>query len=158
MAEKFGNSRWFKEGFLDNRTAGLVVGQLTFAAIGSVDICLKGDFKSDIAGQIITLLNPQFSDDTVAAYRLGGFAIPQLGTVSMISFDPHPLLEPHPYLEWFSLSQDHYRIELAEGDAWIVAQGRMPEYDLISQQLRDALASQLEIHQTESKVSEQEWF
>ena len=76
----------------------------------------------------------------------------------MISFDPHPLLEPHPYLEWFSLSQDHYRIELAEGDAWIVAQGRMPEYDLISQQLRDALASQLEIHQTESKASEQEWF
>ena len=158
MAEKFGNSRWFKEGFLDNRSAGLVVGQLTFAAIGSVDVCLKGNFKPDIVGQVITLRNSQFSDDATAVHRLGDFAIPQLGTVSMISFDPHPLLEPHPYLEWFSLSQDHYRIELAEGDAWIVAQGRMPEYDLISQQLRDALASQLEIHQTESKASEQEWF
>ena len=158
MAEKFGNSRWFKEGFLDNRTAGLVVGQLTFAAIGSVDICLRGDFKADIAGQIITLLNPQFSDDTVAVYHLGDFAIPQLGTVSMISFDPHPLLEPHPYLEWFSLNQDHYRIELAEGDAWIVDQTHMQEYDIVSQQLRDALASQLESHQTESKASEQEWF
>ena len=158
MAEKFGNSRWFKEGFLDNRIAGLVVGQLTFAALGSVDVCLKGDFKPDIVGQIITLSNSQFSNDAVAAQRLGDFAIPQLGTVSMISFDPHPLLEPHPYLEWFSLSQDHYRIELVEGDAWIVEQDQTQEFDLVSQQLRDALASKLKAPQTESKASEQEWF
>ena len=158
MAEKFGNSRWFKEGFLDNRIAGLVVGQLTFAALGSVDVCLKGDFKPDIVGQIITLSNSQFSNDAVAAQRLGDFAIPQLGTVSMISFDPHPLLEPHPYLEWFSLSQDHYRIELVEGDAWIVVKDQTQEYDVVSQQLRDALASKLKAPRTESKASEQEWF
>ena len=158
MAEKFGNSRWFKEGFLDNRTAGLVVGQLTFAAIGSVDVCLKGDFKPDIEGQVIMLSNSQFSDDTVAAHRLGDFANPQLGTVSVISFDPHPLLEPHPYLEWFSLSQDHYRIELVEGDAWIVEQDQTQEYDVVSQQLRDSLASKLKAPQTESKAIEQEWF
>ena len=158
MAEKFGNSRWFKEGFLDNRIAGLVVGQLTFAALGLVDVCLKGDFKPDIVGQIITLSNSQFSNDAVAAQRLGDFAIPQLGTVSMISFDPHPLLEPHPYLEWFSLSQDHYRIELVEGDAWIVEQDQTQEYDVVSQQLRDSLASKLKVPQTESKASEQEWF
>ena len=158
MAEKFGNSRWFKEGFLDNRIAGLVVGQLTFAALGLVDVCLKGDFKPDIVGQIITLSNSQFSNDAVAAQRLGDFAIPQLGTVSMISFDPHPLLEPHPYLEWFSLSQDHYRIELVEGDAWIVEQDQTQEYDVVSQQLRDSLASKLKAPQTESKAIEQEWF
>ena len=70
VAEKFGNSRWFKEGFLDNRIAGLVVGQLTFAALGSVDVCLIGDFKPDIVGQIITLSNSQFSNDAVAAKRL----------------------------------------------------------------------------------------
>ncbi len=57
MAEKFGGSRWFKEGYLDNRTSGLVVGRLTFAAIGSVDVCLKGDFKPDIAGRVISLHN-----------------------------------------------------------------------------------------------------
>ena len=158
MAEKFGGSRWFKEGYLDNRTSGLVVGRLTFAAIGSVDVCLKGDFKPDIAGQVISLHNSQFSDDAVAAHRLVDFAIPQLGTVSLISFDPHPLLDPHPYLEWFSLDQDHYRIELAEGDAWIVEREKAQEFDVVSQALRDQFASQLDAPKTESKAAEQEWF
>ena len=158
MAEKFGGSRWFKEGYLDNRTAGLVVGRLTFAAIGSIDICLKGDFKSDIVGQVISLSNSQFSDDVVAGHRLGDFADPQLGSVSLISFDPHPLLDPHPYLEWFSLDQDHYRIELAEGDAWIVESTKTMEFDETSQRLREQFASQLEPRTSESKSSDQEWF
>ncbi len=158
MAEKFGGSRWFKEGYLDNRTSGLVVGRLTFAAIGSVDVCLKGDFKPDIAGRVISLHNSQFSDDAVAAHRLGDFAIPQLGTVSLISFDPHPLLDPHPYLEWFSLDQDHYRIELAEGDAWILEDGKAQEFDEVSQALREQFASQLDAPKTEPKAAEQEWF
>ena len=158
MAEKFGGSRWFKEGYLDNRTAGLVVGRLTFAAIGSVDVCLKGDFKSDIAGQVISLQNSKFSDDVTAAHRLGDFANPQLGTVSLISFDPHPLLDPHPYLEWFSLNQDHYRIELAEDDAWTLENRKAQEFDALSQRLRERLASQLELPIAESKASDQEWF
>ena len=158
MAEKFGGSRWFKEGYLDNRTSGLVVGRLTFAAIGSVDVCLKGDFKPDIAGQVISLCNSQFSDDAVAAHRLGDFAIPQLGTVSLISFDPHPLLDPHPYLEWFSLDQDHYRIELAEGDAWILEDGKAQEFDEVSQALREQFASQLDAPKTEVKATDQDWF
>ncbi len=158
MAEKFGGSRWFKEGYLDNRTPGLVVGRLTFAAIGSVDVCLQGDFKADIAGQVISLHNSQFSDDAVAAHRLGDFAIPQLGTVSLISFDPHPLLDPHPYLEWFSLAQDHYRIELAEGDAWIVDHEKAQEFDEISQALREQFASQLDAPKTEVKATDQDWF
>ncbi|MDA0739169.1 MAG: hypothetical protein O2999_10260 [Nitrospirae bacterium] len=158
MAEKFGGSRWFKEGYLDNRTAGLVVGRLTFAAIGSVDVCLKGDFKPDIIGRVISLANSQFSDDAVAGHRLGDFADPQLGAVSLISFDPHPLLDPHPYLEWFSLDQDHYRIELTEGDAWIVQSEHTQEFDENSQRLRDQFAAQLEAPPTESTSSEQEWF
>jgi len=158
MAEKFGGSRWFKEGYLDNRTPGLVVGQLTFASIGSVDVCLKGNFKSDIEGQVISLKNSQFSDDPVAAHRLVEFANPQLGTVSLISFDPHPLLDPHPYVEWFSLDQDHYRIELAEDDAWIVEQEKAQEFDANSEHVRDRLASQVERPQTESKVTDQELF
>jgi hypothetical protein len=36
-----------------------------------------------------------------------------------MSFDPHPHLPPHPYLEWFSDRQNHYRIELAAGAASI---------------------------------------
>ncbi|MDT7041482.1 hypothetical protein [Candidatus Nitronereus thalassa] len=143
---------------MDNRTTGLVIGRLTFAAIGSVDVCLKGDFKSDILGQVIALCNSQFSDDAIAGHRLSDFAIPQLGTVSLISFDPHPLLDPHPYFEWFSLDQDHYRIELAEGDAWIVEPGNTGEFDEISDRLRDTLVSKLEASPTESKTSDQEWF
>jgi len=158
VAEKFGGSRWFKDGYLDNRTPGLVVGRLTFAAIGEVDVCLKGNFKSDIAGQVIALHNPRFSDDDAAAHRLSGFAIPQLGTVSLISFDPHPLLDPHPYLEWFSLEQDHYRIELAEGDAWIVEKEKTQEFDEISRRLRECFASQLDVPKREVKAAEQEWF
>lgn len=158
MAEKFGGSRWFKEGYLDNRTPGLVVGRLTFAAIGSVDVCLKGDFKSDIAGQVISLSNSQFSDEAVAGHQLGDFADPQLGAVSLISFDPHPLLDPHPYFEWFSLGQDHYRIELAESDAWIVESAKTQEFDETSQRLREQFASQLEAPPSESTPAEQEWF
>ena len=48
MAQKFGNGRWVREGFLDNRVGGTVVGQIVFAAIGPVDLYLVGNFKSDI--------------------------------------------------------------------------------------------------------------
>ena len=51
MAQKFGNGRWVQEGFLDNRIDGTVVGRIVFAAIGPVDLYLKGNFKADIAGQ-----------------------------------------------------------------------------------------------------------
>ena len=37
MAQKFGNSRWVQEGFLDNREDGTVVGRITFAVLGPVE-------------------------------------------------------------------------------------------------------------------------
>ena len=37
MAQKFGNARWVKEGYFDDRMAEVVVGQITFAALGIVD-------------------------------------------------------------------------------------------------------------------------
>ena len=52
---------------------------------------------------------------------LAEFEIPQVGKVSLISFDPHPLVSPHPYIEWFSVNQQHYRIELAAEDARILS-------------------------------------
>ena len=55
MAQKFGNSRWVKEGFLDNRAAGSVVGRITLAVVGPVDVYLQGDFKGEIAGKAIRL-------------------------------------------------------------------------------------------------------
>ena len=121
MAQKFGNSRWVKEGFLDNRTSGRVAGRITFAAIGPVEFLLRGDFTGEIKGRLITFRNPAFVDDDVAAQVLGDFEIPQVGEVSLISFDPHPLLAPHPYIEWFSDRQNHYRIELAAGAASIAS-------------------------------------
>ena len=120
MAEKFGKFRWVKEGYLDDGIDGYVVGQIVFAAIGAVDFCLKGNFKPDIAGKVIQFKNSQFVDDAHAAGRLGDFVNPHRGQVSLISFDPHPLLAPHPYIEWFSEQEDHYRIELGPDDGWIV--------------------------------------
>ena len=92
-----------KEGYLDNRIRGIVVGEMTFASVGPIKFYLNGDFKSDIAGRIFSFHNSQFVDDLQAASRLIELSNPQIGTVSSISFDPHPLLAPHPYIEWFSL-------------------------------------------------------
>ena len=121
MAQKFGNSRWVKEGFLDNRTPGRVVGRIIFAAIGPVEFLLRGDFKGEIQGQLILFSNPSFEDDDVAGQVLGDLENPQTGDVSLMSFDPHPHLPPHPYLEWFSDRDNHYRIELAVGAARIAS-------------------------------------
>ncbi|HEU5201180.1 MAG TPA: hypothetical protein VFT92_00180, partial [Nitrospira sp.] len=112
MAQKFGNGRWVQEGFLDNRIEGSVVGRIVFAAIGPVDFYLKGNFKADIAGQVIQFRNGGFEDDELAAQVLGDMENPQIGTVNLISFDPHPNLVPHPYVEWFSDRSNHYRFEL----------------------------------------------
>jgi len=142
VAQKFGNSRWIKEGFLDNRSAGSVVGRITFAVLGPVDIFLKGDCKGEIAGKAIRFRNSQFTDEDLAGQVLGDFEIPQVGEVSLISFDPHPMLSPHPYIEWFSLGKNHYRIELAPGDAWILSDSEATELDRESQMIRDALSSQ----------------
>jgi hypothetical protein len=119
VAQKFGNSRWVRDGFLDNRVAGRVVGRITFAAIGSVEFFLRGDFKGEIHGRLITFRNPSFEDENVAGHVLGDMENPQTGEVSLISFDPHPNLLPHPYIEWFSDRENHYRIELPDGAARI---------------------------------------
>ena len=143
MAQKFGNSRWVKEGFLDNRAAGSVVGRITFAVLGPVDVCLKGDFKGEIAGKAIRFQNSQFTDEDLAGQVLGDFEVPQIGEVSLISFDPHPLLAPHPYIEWFSLRKNHYRIELAPGEAWILNRDEAAALDSESEAIRNALGGQL---------------
>lgn len=141
MAQKFGNGRWVQEGVLDNRVAGTVVGRVTFAALGPVDFYLIGDFKGEIAGKAIRLRNSRFADEDLAGQVLGDFEVPQVGEVSLISFDPHPLLSPHPYLEWFSLRKNHYRIELAAGDAWILSDEEAATLDQEHQRIRETLSS-----------------
>lgn len=135
MAQKFGNARWVKEGYLDNRVAGRVVGQITFAALDVVDFLLTGDCSGEIAGTVIRFSNPDFLDDPRAGESLEDFAIPQIGNVSLLSFDPHPLLDPHPYFEWFSADQQHYRIELNPGDAWILPDAQREAVNALSQQI-----------------------
>lgn len=157
MAEKFGNFRWVKEGYLDNRVAGTVVGQITLAGVGPVDVCLRGDCTGEIAGKAIRFQNSNFFDDAIAAEVLADFAIPQIGQVSLISFDPHPLLPPHPYIEWFSDRKAHYRIELALDDAWTLQDDEARSLDSQSQALRDALMSDFRPRATASS-EEQEWF
>jgi hypothetical protein len=143
MAQKFGNGRWIKDGFLDNRVPGSVVGRMTLAVLGPVDVCLKGDFKGEIAGKAIRFHNSRFEDEDLAGQALGDFEIPQVGEVSLISFDPHPNLLPHPYIEWFSIRKNHYRIELNPDDASILTDEEAAALDAASRGIREALSGQL---------------
>jgi hypothetical protein len=143
MAQKFGNGRWVQEGFLDNRVDGTVVGRISFAAIGPVDVYLRGDFKGEIAGQLIQFRNRHFEDDDVAGQVIGDMENPQIGDVNLMSFDPHPNLVPHPYIEWFSLRKNHYRFELEPGDAWIVTGEAAAVIDPQSRRIRAELAGLL---------------
>ncbi len=144
MAEKFGNGRWVKEGYFDNRTPDVVVGQITFASLGIVDMCLAGNLSGEIAGKVIQFRNPKFLDDPYAGEMLGDFAIPQIGKVSLLSFDPHPLLAPHPYFEWFSRDQQHYRIELELDDAWEIPDSECATIIDTSQRIHKDYAISLE--------------
>ena len=143
MAQKFGNGRWVHNGFLDNRLEGTVVGRIVFAALGPVDFYLRGDFKADIAGQVIRFANARFEDEDMAAQVIGDLENPQIGTVNLISFDPHPNLQPHPYIEWFSTRKNHYRIDLAPGDAWIAAEAEQRAIDRESARIHQALADRM---------------
>ncbi|MEK6671694.1 MAG: hypothetical protein AABY48_07625 [Nitrospirota bacterium] len=140
MAQKFGNGRWVQEGFLDNRVVGTIVGRIVFAVVGPVDLYLRGNFKADIAGQVIQFRNRRFEDEDIAGQVIGDMENPQIGDVNLISFDPHPNLAPHPYIEWFSARKNHYRIELEPGEAWIVSVSEMGEIDQVSRTIREALA------------------
>ena len=143
MAQKFGNGRWVQEGFLDNRIEGMVVGRIVFAAIGPVNLYLRGNFKDDIAGQVIQFRNGSFEDDEMAAQVIGDMENPQIGSVNLISFDPHPNLAPHPYVEWFSAQSNHYRFELKPGEAWIVPETERSTIDEQSRLIREALAERV---------------
>ena len=154
MAQKFGNGRWVQEGFLDNRVEGTVVGRITFAAIGPVDVYLRGDFKGEIAGQLIQFRNRHFEDDDVAGQVIGDMENPQIGDVNLMSFDPHPNLVPHPYIEWFSLRKNHYRFELEPEDAWIVKGDAVSALDAQSHLIRASLAGQVGM---KSAPEESDW-
>ena len=158
MAEKFGNFRWVKEGYLDDGIPGYVVGRIEFAAIGPVDFCLKGDFKPDIAGKVIRFKNPKFVDDANAGYRLGDFPSPHIGQVSLISFDPHPLLAPHPYIEWFSEQEEHFRIELETDEGWGVEGEEANALHEDALKIFGALATQKKPDSADSLSNDQEWF
>jgi len=140
MAQKFGNGRWVQEGFLDNRIDGTIVGRIVFAVIGPVDLYLRGNFKADVVGQVIQFRNRRFEDEDFAGQVIGDMENPQIGDVNLISFDPHPNLTPHPYIEWFSTRKNHYRIELEPEDAWIVSTSEVGAIAQMSQTIREALA------------------
>lgn len=157
MAQKFGNWRWIKEGFLDGRVQGTVVGRITIAGLGPVDLCLEGTMTGEITGRAIRFRNSNYLEDPRAAEVLIDFEIPQIGKVSLISFDPHPLLPPHPYIEWFSMKQQHYRIELAAGDAFILSDDQAQALDQECQLLRTRLTPLLQGTPADSPPP-QEWY
>jgi hypothetical protein len=139
MSQKFGNGRWVQEGFLDNRIDGIIVGRIVFAVIGPVDVYLRGNFKADIVGRVIQFRNSRFEDEDFAGQVLGDMENPQIGDVNLISFDPHPNLAPHPYIEWFSARRNHYRIELEPAEAWIVPESEVGEIDRVSRKIRETV-------------------
>jgi len=155
VAQKFGNGRWVQEGFLDNREEGTVVGRMTFAVLGPVEFYLVGNCRGEIAGTMIRFTNSRFADEDLAGHVLSEVEIPQIGDVSLISFDPHPNLVPHPYIEWFSIRKQHYRIELASEDAWIVTAEEAATLDPISRDIRARLASRY--GRTERRDDAAEW-
>ena len=111
--------------------------------LGTVDVYLQGNFRGEIAGKAIRFENSTFEDDDLAGHSLGDFEIPQVGDVSLISFDPHPNLTPHPYIEWFSINKNHYRIELAPDDARVLSDAEAAELDQDSEAIRQALRSKV---------------
>jgi len=155
MAQKFGNSRWVQEGFLDNRQDGTVVGRITFAVLGVVEVYLAGNCRGEIAGKVIRFKNSRFADEDLAGHVLGDVEIPQIGDAGIISFDPHPHLVPHPYIEWFSLRKNHYRIELLPEDAWVATESEVAELDGASREIRERLASQY--GSSSASINESEW-
>ena len=157
MAQKFGNFRWIKEGFLDGRVQGSVVGRITIAGLGSVDMCLEGTMSGEISGRAFRFRNSHYLDDPRAGEALMDFEVPQIGKVSLISFDPHPLLPPHPYIEWFSIKQQHYRIELEAEDAFILTDDQAQDLDQECQILRTTLIPLLEATSAPSPPQD-EWF
>lgn len=52
-------------------------------------------------------------------------------------------LSPHPYIEWFSVRRNHYRIELPAGDAWILSESEAAELDPTSETIREALSARI---------------
>ena len=154
MAQKFGNGRWVREGFLDNRTKGSVVGRIELAGIGAVELYLHGDCRGEIEGRMICFRNSRFADEELAGQVLGDLEIPQIGDVSLISFDPHPHLTPHPYIEWFSLRKNHYRIELAPEDAWVAKEEDVVRLDGESLRIRDALS---DLYRPAQRREESDW-
>ena len=155
MAQKFGNSRWVQEGFLDNRQDGTVIGRITFAVLGPIDFYLAGNSRGEISGKVIRFKNSRFADEDLAGQVLGDVESPQIGDASLISFDPHPHLVPHPYIEWFSMRKNHYRIELVPEDAWIATEAEVAEIDAVSREIRDRLAP--EYRNKSRSADESEW-
>jgi hypothetical protein len=92
---------------------------------------------------VIRFRNSRFEDEDVAGQVIGDMENPQIGRVNLISFDPHPNLAPHPYVEWFSLRKNHYRFELNPADAWIVPNAERGAIDPESRRIREALADQV---------------
>ena len=61
MAEKFANFRWVKEGFLDNRHTGFVVGKITFAALGEVEFLFGGGLQGRTGGKNFSISQYEIS-------------------------------------------------------------------------------------------------
>ena len=104
--------------------------------------------------QAIRFRNSRYEDEEIAGHVLGDVESPQVGDVSLISFDPHPHLSPHPYIEWFSLRKNHYRIELAPEDAWIANEADLVGMNGESRRIREALSG---LHRPEEGRTEADW-
>ena len=96
-----------------------------------------------LRARMILLAFDGLANEDIAGQVIGDMENPQIGDVNLISFDPHPNLVPHPYIEWFSARKNHYRIELETSDAWIVPASEAGEIDRASRTIREALAARV---------------
>ena len=107
---KFGNGRWVREGFLDNRIHGPLSDESCSPRLARWICISEGDFKADIAGQVIQFRNSCFEDEELAGQVIGDIESPQIGTVNLISFDPHPISFRIP--TWNGFPRDPITIDL----------------------------------------------
>lgn len=116
MAWRFGDYKFVKKGYLNNRRNGITSGEIEFASIGSVRLELLGNMQEGLVGKNFRFTNPDYDPHYVfdhggghksdASAYMEGFQLVQRGEVGDI------LNKPYLYIEWYSEGNGRCVLEL----------------------------------------------
>ncbi len=116
MAWRFGESKWVREGTLDNTISGKITGEIRFASIGNVKFDLVGNMQGKFAGRKVEFSNPDYyprylNGESARSY-MRSFGKLQSGKSGDIYCNGDGGL----YIEWFSEKNSRCVIEMAGKD------------------------------------------